>query len=223
MNLNKSFEYFNPFEVKERIHIIGCGSTGSTIAELLARLGLSKFTLYDFDTVESKNIANQIFDTSCLDMNKAQATKKIITQINPEAVPDISIHTEGYIQQPLSGYVFLCVDNIETMKKIAENNKYNKNIKIMFNTRTTLEECQLFSVLWDNYNEVENFLNSMNFSHKDALAAAPQTACGEILGVAPSVREICNVAVCNFINYCKNKALKKLIVTNPFEFSITAI
>ena len=35
MNLAKSLDVFSPHDVKGRIHIIGCGSVGSTIAELL--------------------------------------------------------------------------------------------------------------------------------------------------------------------------------------------
>ena len=52
MNLAKSAEFFDPSQVKEKINIIGCGSVGSTIAELLARFGLTNVNLYDFDVVE---------------------------------------------------------------------------------------------------------------------------------------------------------------------------
>ena len=63
MNLVKSQDYFSPLLVKKRCHIIGCGSVGSTIAELLARLGITNISLYDFDTVSSHNLANQIYLT----------------------------------------------------------------------------------------------------------------------------------------------------------------
>ena len=222
MNLIKSMKYFNPFDVKERIHIIGCGSTGSTIAELLARLGLTKITLYDFDTVETKNVANQMFTAADEGENKAVALKDIIVGINSAAVNDVLVQTDGYVEQPLSGYVFLCADNIDTMRGIVLKNRFNRNIKIMFNTRTTLEECQAFSVKWES-DEIENFLRSMEFTHEEAVEASPRTACGEILGVAPSVREICTATICNFINYQRKGTLKRLIVTNPFEFSITAV
>lgn len=222
MNLIKSMDYFNPFDVKERIHIIGCGSTGSTIAELLARLGITKITLYDFDAVETKNVANQMFMAADEGKNKAVALKDIIIGINSAAVNDVLIQTDGYVEQPLSGYVFLCADNIDTMRDIVLKNRFNRNIKIMFNTRTTLEECQAFSIKWES-DEIENFLHSMDFTHEEAVKASPRTACGEILGVAPSVREICNAVVCNFVNYQRKGILKRLIVTNPFEFSITAV
>ena len=64
MNLVKSRDYFNPINVNQRCHIIGCGSVGSTVAELLVRLGLTKISLYDFDVVSSHNLANQMFNHS---------------------------------------------------------------------------------------------------------------------------------------------------------------
>jgi len=42
LNLSKSYDFFQPEQVRERIHIIGCGSVGSTVAELLVRFGLTK-------------------------------------------------------------------------------------------------------------------------------------------------------------------------------------
>ena len=62
MDLSKSYEFFQPEKDKARIHIVGCGSVGSTVAENLARCGVTKITLYDFDKVEPHNIANQMFD-----------------------------------------------------------------------------------------------------------------------------------------------------------------
>ena len=64
MDLSKSYEYFQPEKLTDRVHIIGCGSVGSTVAENLARSGVTKFTLWDFDVVEPHNLANQMFRIS---------------------------------------------------------------------------------------------------------------------------------------------------------------
>ena len=42
MDLSKSYEFFQPEKYDGRIHIIGCGSVGSTLAENLARCGVTK-------------------------------------------------------------------------------------------------------------------------------------------------------------------------------------
>ena len=49
MNLSKLEMVFNPDDISGQIHIIGCGSVGSTVAELLARYGLKNFTLWDME------------------------------------------------------------------------------------------------------------------------------------------------------------------------------
>lgn len=84
MNLVKSQDYFNPLDVKKRCHIIGCGSVGSTIAELLVRLGLTDIALYDFDTVSPHNIANQMFFDSDIGRQKVDAVYDMCYAINPE-------------------------------------------------------------------------------------------------------------------------------------------
>lgn len=45
MDLSKSYEFFQPEKDQARIHIVGCGSVGSTVAENLARCGVTKMTL----------------------------------------------------------------------------------------------------------------------------------------------------------------------------------
>lgn len=60
IDLSKSYEYFQPEKVDCRIHIVGCGSVGATVAELLVRLGLTNIALWDMDTVSPHNLANQI-------------------------------------------------------------------------------------------------------------------------------------------------------------------
>ena len=75
MDLSKSYEFFQPEMCKERIHIIGCGSVGSTLAELLARFGLTNISLYGFDIVEPHNLANQMFVLSDVGKAKVDATQ----------------------------------------------------------------------------------------------------------------------------------------------------
>ena len=39
MDLIKSYDFFKPESCSDRIHIIGCGAVGSTVAENLIRFG----------------------------------------------------------------------------------------------------------------------------------------------------------------------------------------
>lgn len=215
MNLSKSFEFFDPSTCKERINIIGCGSVGSTIAELLARFGLTKFTLYDFDYVEPKNIVNQMFTTKHLGLEKVDALESILKDINPEVT--CRKYNQGWTGQPLDGYVFLCVDSIELRRKIVEANLYNSFVKGMFDFRTGLTDAQSYAADWSNFKDRKNLLATMNFSDEEAKAQNPVSACNVELCVAPTVRLICNAGVANFINFLKGKSLHKQIITDAFN------
>lgn len=222
LNLAKSYDYFKPEEVAERIHIIGCGSVGSTVAELLARFGLAKLTLYDFDTVEPKNLANQLFRQEHIGMTKTDALAGMLCEINPEIKSAIKVASHGYVAQKLSGYVFLCVDNIELRRDIAVANKDNPYIKVMFDFRTRLTDAQHYAAEWSNMTMVDDFINSMNFSHDEAAEETPVSACNTTLSVAPTIRIISSLGVANFVNFTKGASLKKFIQVDAFSFTLDA-
>ncbi len=220
MDLTKSIEYFDPVNVRHKCHIIGCGSVGSTIAENLARLGVTKFVLYDFDTVEPHNLANQMFVQSDVKSSKVEAVKRIICDINPEAAVDIEIHSGGYVDQKLNGYVFLAVDNIDLRREICQKNRMNRSIKAVFDFRTRLEDAQHYAADWGDLQQIDNLIKSMDFSHEEAHDATPVTACGTELGVAPTVRVVCALGVTNFMNLIRGAELRNIVVCNPFTMDI---
>ena len=223
MNLVKSQDYFDPINVTKRCHIIGCGSVGSSIAELLARLGITNISLYDFDYVSPHNLANQMFVNSDIKRLKVDAVKDLICAINPGAESDIEIHSEGYTDNTrLSGYVFLCVDNIDLRREIANKNRFNQSIKAMFDFRTRLEDAQHYAADWSQSQMVENFIKSMDFSHEEAREFTPVTACNVEMGVAPTVRIICAFGVSNFMNFIRKKEIKKIITIDAFNFDVEA-
>lgn len=224
MDLVKSYDFFKPETCGDRIHIIGCGAVGSTVAENLVRFGLTNITLYDFDTVEAHNIANQMFRTIDIGKPKTQALVEILTEINPELEDKMRVEAEGYHGQRLSGYVFLCVDNIDLRREIATANKGNPYIKAMFDFRIRLEDAQHYAADWKNPKMVNNFLATMQFSHEEAKKETQVSACNVELSVAPTVRQICALGVSNFINFVKSggAAIKKMILASAFDFDIQA-
>jgi len=222
LNLAKSYDFFKPEEVTERIHIIGCGSVGSTVAELLVRFGLTKLTLYDFDTVEPKNLANQLFRQEHIGEPKVDALAHMLCEINPEIKNTIKVAYHGYVAQKLSGYVFLCIDNIDLRREIASGNKDNPYIKAMFDFRTRLTDAQHYTADWSDMKMVGDFINSMNFTHDEATAETPVSACNVTLSVAPTIRIISSLGVANFINYAKGAGVKKFMQVDAFNFILDA-
>ena len=220
MNLNKHLEFFNPNELTEEIHIIGCGAIGSTVAEMLTRLGVNELYLYDFDKVSEHNITNQMFRQADVGELKVTALAKQLQEINP----DIKLHLEpqGYTELiRLRGIVFLAVDSIELRKEIVTTLKYNKDIVYVTDCRMGLTDAQCYAASWDNEKQIDGLLQTMQFTSEEAKEATPISACGTTLSVTPTVRMIVSLCVSNFINFIKNKEVKTMIIVDAFAMNIT--
>jgi hypothetical protein len=223
VDLAKSLEFFNPTELqKDRpIHIIGVGAIGSHVAEMLARLGCTNLNLYDFDIVDSKNIANQMYFDIQIGKSKLDSIMETLHAIDPFV--KARLFSKGWTGQPLQGYVFLCVDSIELRRKITEEQMYNNNIVFMCDFRMRLSDAQHYAADWSERRNREIFLSTMQFTDKDAAAATPVSACGTELSVIPTVRVITAMGVSNFINFAKGEGLKKMILVDAFSFDVTAV
>lgn len=100
-----------------KVGIVGLGSVGSIVAEIMARTGIAKFVLIDFDSVEEKNLdrLTNVFD---YDIGKAKieviaaAIKKSATAPMVEVTEcEYSIcEPEGYKQALDCDVLFSCVD-----------------------------------------------------------------------------------------------------------------
>jgi molybdopterin-synthase adenylyltransferase len=66
------------------VAIIGCGGLGGHIAENLARIGIGKMTLYDFDVFEEHNLNRQNFSNfEVIGKEKVYVVKEGCEKINP--------------------------------------------------------------------------------------------------------------------------------------------
>lgn len=219
MNLSKSLEYFDPINsINASINVIGVGAMGSRIAELLVRLGIPKIHIWDMDTVEDKNIANQAYLHHHIGMKKVDALEELLKDINPQ----VKVYKHGeYKDQALGGYIFLCVDSIELRYKIANTNKDNQYVIAMFDTRMRLEDAQSYAAKWDNTEQKKMFLNSMKFTDEEAKEATPVSACGTTLSVASTVVSTAAFTVSNFINLIRKGECDSMIFTDAFNYTIT--
>lgn len=215
MNLIKSYEFFKPEMVKGKVHIVGCGSVGSTVAENLARCGVSKFVFWDFDRVEEHNIVNQMFTADQVGMAKVEALLSILKSINPDV--QVELKPEGWNGEKMPGYIFLCVDSIDIRREIVTKHFNNMNVKAVFDFRTLLESAQHYAADWSSLQMKENLLKTMNFTHEEAAEEAPVSACGTTLGVATTVRLVSAMGVNNFIRFIKGEEIWRFVQIDGFH------
>lgn len=218
MDLQKHLEFFDPInDIKAPVHVLGCGAIGSVLLEMFTRLGIQEIHIYDFDIVEPANVANQMFMQRHIGQPKETAVIEIMKMINPE----IKVIAHGkYINQPLRGYIFLCVDNIDLRRQITTAQKYNPYVLAVFDFRMRLTDAQHYGADWSNEKMKDALLDTMAFSHAEAQAATPINACGSTLSIAPTVRTIVSLGVTNFINFLKGKPIKKMILVDTFHYML---
>lgn len=99
-----------------RIGIIGLGSVGSIVGEILARTGFSNFVLIDFDVVEEKNLDRTVFLRDDVGRSKVNAMKDAIERAATSPKVDIRCieysicEGEGYSASLDCDVLFSCVD-----------------------------------------------------------------------------------------------------------------
>ena len=77
---------YKPLDIilpKITIGIAGCGGLGSNIAHMLARTGIEKFIIADFDTVTISNLNRQFFFKKDIGKPKVDALEDNLRKINP--------------------------------------------------------------------------------------------------------------------------------------------
>lgn len=219
IDIKKHLEFFDPVKVTGPVHIVGCGAIGSHIAEMLIRLGVDNLTLWDFDTVEPYNIANQMYRNCDIGQTKLNALALQLKLIDPQV--HLTLKPNGWAPGGvgLRGYVFLCVDSVGVRRAIIEENKLNPGTIAFFDFRMRLADAQHYAY---PVAEADTLLKTMDFTQAEADAATPVSACGTTLSVLPTVRIITAVGVANFINFIKTGKMKKLILIDAFDFDISA-
>ncbi len=104
------------------VTIIGIGGLGSYLSEILARMGVKKIILVDFDKVEEKNLNRQNFILEDIGKYKVDAIEKRLKSIRN----DIEIEKYLEINEKVleSDMLFDCTDNINSKYLINEFSVY---------------------------------------------------------------------------------------------------
>lgn len=104
---------------KSTVGIMGLGGLGSVVAGALARIGVGKLILADFDVVEPSNLNRQQYSISQIGMRKTKALKENLLQMNPYIIIETvdGLLTEESIPEVFRGVDVLaeCFDD-PTMK-----------------------------------------------------------------------------------------------------------
>jgi predicted ThiF/HesA family dinucleotide-utilizing enzyme len=129
--------FFGPEDQQVPICIIGVGAAGSYVGLMLAKMGCTKFKIWDADIVESHNLPNQAYDAEHIGLSKVEAFTKVLKRFNPDV--QIEAHPTFFESKndadALEGIVILTVDTMHARKDIGNILSANWRIKQVFETR----------------------------------------------------------------------------------------
>lgn len=204
MDLSRHISVFNPASVKNDIHIIGVGATGSFVAMQIARMGVPVLNIYDFDDVEIHNIPNQYYDTEDIGKLKIDALDEKLHKINPDiTVNKSNAKVTAEDISKMEGYVFLLVDSMKVRKELWEAAKNNPNIINVWESRLGSDQARVYSLPIEEGKDYSKY--EQDFYDDDN---AEVSACGTSITVLPIVLQTASLMIVQFID---------LVMDNPVE------
>ncbi|MFC1656531.1 ThiF family adenylyltransferase [Patescibacteria group bacterium] len=196
INPTRHLEVFQPETFDQtRIDVIGVGATGSKIALELAKLGVKNLHAWDFDKIESHNIANQAFGINQSDMYKITALKRNLIRDTGLEVVVHKDKADG--SQTLGSVVFIAVDTMSSRKQIWKYIKFNPHIQVAIETRMGKDQGRIYTI------------NPLDSEHVRLYEATLYTddevssvsACGASTTVGATATTIAGLAVWQFIKW----------------------
>lgn len=107
-----------------RVAVAGLGGLGSNICMMLARSGIGRLKLVDFDRVDLSNLNRQAYDIRHLGRKKTEALSERLREVNPYIELEIweGKVTESNAVAVFRGWPYICeaFDNAETKAMLAE-------------------------------------------------------------------------------------------------------
>jgi len=189
MEFTRQNRIFNPENQKNKIIVIGAGSTGSFITLNLAKLGFNDIEVYDFDKVESHNIPNQFYRINDVGKFKVEALSEIIKDFT-----DLDIKTskkklgvKDMLDLDLNTIVIFCVDTMKARQEIYSTIK-DFPIKLI-DTRMGGEGYQIYSSNLEKEEDKTDYEKTLNYE-------TLETTCGEksvIFTILSIASETCNI------------------------------
>ena len=220
IDTGKVMEYFKP-EPTDTIVIVGCGALGSTIALNLARLNFNHFVLYDFDTVDAHNIANQSYFNKDIGKHKVVALKEYIKDISPDA--QVDIYTEPctadniYFSTGVRTYFILTPDSVAVRNTLAHaiaSCPYSAMVRQapIIDARMGLLSGQVWSGCADELVQTPLYSAALGLNDDEIARSTPKTACGYELSVMYAVQQNAVIATHELIRLVSDVTAKPHLI-----------
>jgi len=141
---------------KKEVLICGCGGVGSFVAEALARSGVGKITLLDFDVIEKSNLNRQLMSNKeNIGKPKTYALKERLENISNAKVSTINefINSDFELNKNYD-YVVDCIDTL-TSKFVLVKKCHEKNIPVI-SSLGTAKRIEIKNIIHTTLDKTKN-------------------------------------------------------------------
>lgn len=219
---NRQLGIIDPKELDKHVLIIGAGGIGSWTALALAKTGVKKITIVDFDTVEDVNLAPQFYNMEHNGMNKAAA---LVERLEDECrLMDQQFYgvdtkweewkdREQYFETENVEIVIMAVDSMDVRMKIWSDIKY-AGLGLVIDGRMAKEMLSLYAVGPSNEESVAAYEKNLYPSTE-----ADPTPCTE-RAVAYNQFVIAGLITATVKHYVKKELEYKKILFDLFSMSM---
>ena len=193
----RQLSIFDPADFENRsVSVVGAGATGSYVALLLAQIGITNMTVWDFDKIEDHNLPNQMFFLEHVGLQKVDALKDIIIK---KCGFEIKTRNEKVVDQKdvRAKYVFLLTDTMSSRKEIFENIlKGSMNTDLVIETRMDSDNGRVYAFNPNSPAQVKDWESTLYTDEE-----ASESLCGASVSIAPTVSLIASYAVWKLIQH----------------------
>ena len=189
---------------QQNIVLAGVGGIGSYVAFLLSRMKPRAITIYDPDTVETVNMAGQLYGVHDIGLYKVSAINTRMRELSSY----YSAYDRRFTDSDRADDIMICgFDNMEARKTFFRSwlNHVNglpeedRSKCLFIDGRLNAEEFQVLCITGDNQYAIDNYSNNWLFNDSDveeAVCSYKQTSyMANMIG---------SVMTNLFVNFCAN-------------------
>lgn len=143
LDYTRQRDWFDPAKTRAAVTVVGCGGIGSFAAFALAKLGVERLTLVDFDEVDEHNIPNQLYRMDAVGQPKVGA---LYWTLRDFAGVDAKL-VSGPLQDgfPLSRVVVSALDSMSARADLWARVKNQLGVRLLLDARLGGEHVVLYA------------------------------------------------------------------------------
>lgn len=203
LNVTRHISLFDPYAFGDKIvDVVGCGATGSRIAMELAKLGVKRLRIWDFDQIEDHNVSNQGFGLNDVGQKKIDALAHRI-KIDTGLVCQVcNQRVDG--DQSMGNVVFVLTDTMASRDEIWKKAlKLHPSVERVIETRMGADQGRVYSIDPMDLAHIESYEKTL---YSDDVSV--ESVCGTRLTVGSTAAVLAGKAIWAFINWFKSTTEK---------------